>query len=89
MRLRNAPLEGKVLCWYCNRPLVGKGGSWKARPLYFAYVLIEMEEAVKVHKCCEKDAKESVRRLTANFSGESDDERQFDADFGHAMGLDS
>ena len=58
--------EGKVLCWHCNRPLVGKGGSWKARPLYCALLVVDSHlHPVKVHKCCEKDAKESLRYLTA------------------------
>lgn len=56
----------KVLCWHCNKPLVGKGGSWKARPLYFALVFVDPEpNTVKVHKCCERDAKETIRYLTA------------------------
>lgn len=57
--------EGRVLCWHCNRPLVGKSGSWRARPLFFATVKAQGGNPVKVHKCCEKDAKESMRYLTA------------------------
>lgn len=61
----NNTLTDRVLCWHCNRPLVGKGGSWKARPLYFALVMVDSENAVKVHKCCQIDARASVRHLTA------------------------
>lgn len=57
--------NGKVLCWNCNRALVGRGGSWKARPLFFASIKTPGGHFVKVHKVCEKDAKESLRYLTA------------------------
>lgn len=74
----------RVLCWNCNRPLVGRGGSWKARPLFYALVMVDGENTVKVHKCCEKDAKESLRYFTAQpKSGE-----QMDAQLSDQLGDD-
>ena len=55
----------RIPCWHCGRALVGPGGSWKSRPLYFASVAVALGQKVRVHKVCERDAKESVRYLTA------------------------
>lgn len=74
---------GKVLCWHCNKALVGKGGSWKARPLYFAEVQLAPRQKVKVHKCCERDAKETLRYLTAQPTSAAQMDAQIDDMLGH------
>ena len=75
----NAPIKAR--CWHCNNPLVGPGGSWKARPLYFAEVEIAPQQTVKVHKCCEPAAKESVRKVTAQEATPSPYDLQGDPEY--------
>ena len=75
---------GKVLCWHCNNALVGKNGSWKARPLIFALVETEPGRTVKVHKVCEQNAKASMSYLTAQPSSAG----QMDAQLADQLGED-
>jgi len=72
----------RVLCWNCNRPLVGKGGSWKARPLFFAEVKTGPGQKVKVHKVCEKDTKAALRYLTAQPRSAAQMDTQIDDQLG-------
>ena len=73
--------HSRVLCWHCNGPLVGKGGSWKSRPLFFAEVKTNSGK-VKVHKCCEKDTKETLRYLTAQPTSAAQMDAQLDDQLG-------